>query len=205
MIYKFFVYCKSDGIKEALTFVFRTFAMIFYKKSITNFYKSNGAVNVSDVDTKNIEINEMTLSNLSTIEFSRLKLLPCEEWLKKGSKLYICYMEDKPIAFTWSHFGSYNIHGIGNFILNENEYWIGPTFVHKNYRGLGINKSQIQYQMSECKGKTALTSVSANNIASIKSFEKFSFSLIGQIKCRNVFFKKNVNIFDDELKQRINI
>ncbi len=204
MIRKILIYYKSDGIKETITFIIKSLMSFIYKNSTTNFYKSgNTTYNLEIPQHKNITIKEITTSELINIKFPRLELLPCKKWMQNGSKLYICFFQDKPIAFTWSHFNNYQIHGVGKFTLKQDEYWIGPTFVHKNYRGLGLNKYQIHFQMSKNKEKIAVTSVNHNNIASIKSFEHWNFSLIGQVFYKRSLFKQNISFSNNELKQLI--
>ena len=203
MIRKVLIYYKSDGIKETITFIIKSLLSFIYKNSTTNFYKSNNTTYNFEAPQQEFIIQEITYPELVNIKFPRLKLLPCKKWLENGSKLYVCFFQDKPITFTWSHFNNYQIHGIGKFTLKKNEYWIGPTFVHKDYRGLGLNKYQIHFQMSKSKDKTAITSVNNSNIASIKSFEHWNFSLIGQVYYKHYLFKQNISFSNNELKKLI--
>lgn len=202
MIKKFLIYCKSDGIKDALVYAWKTILSLFFIKSRTCFFKLKD-FSVCDFLCDDCEIKKIEKHEVDVIDFPRLMLLPVNKWLNSGSFLYVTYDGDKPIAFTWTHKGNYEIHGLGSFDLGDNERWIGPTFVCKEYRGRGLNKKQIAYQITEALDKTYYTSVNSGNIASLASFKRLGFVEFGETLNKKLFFRKSFVVNGDELKNRI--
>lgn len=173
---KFFIYCHSDGIIDTLRMSIKAFISVIYSNSITDFYCFSDKHPLF-INSENIK--EIEREHFKTIFFPRLNLLSDKGWIEKGSKCYVKYIDNNPIAFTWTHFNSYFIHGVGTFILKENECWLGPTFVLRMYRRRGFNKEQIQFQMQKTTAEIYYTSVNHRNIPSAKSFENLGFKKIG--------------------------
>lgn len=202
MIRKFLIYCKSDGVKDALFYVWKTILSLFYIKSKTCFLElKDSHICVSSCD--NYEIRKIEKDDVDTINFPRLMLLPVKKWIERGSLLYVTYEGDAPIAFTWTHNGNYEIHGLGSFDLGDNERWIGPTFVCKEYRGRGLNKRQIAYQIKEASDKIYYTSVNSGNIASLASFKRLGFIIFGEALSKKLFFRKSFIVKGDDLRNKI--
>jgi len=179
MIKKFLIYCKSDGISSALRFTFKTMSSYFYTRSKTVFFELDKP-SLKIQQNSDFIVKNMTLADLDSINFPRLKLLDYKKWIQNGSKLYIGFVNGTPISFTWTHYNNYKIHGLGHFILKENECWIGPTFVHKNFRGRGYNKEQIASQIANNNSIKFYTSINSNNMPSIKSFVHWGFVKVGE-------------------------
>ncbi len=178
MIKKFLIYCKSDGIVNALGFVGKSILSPIRKNSETVFYKWEGKHITTPSST--IQIKELSIQDMDGLDFPRLKLTTYKKWMDSGSRVFIVLTDNKQVAFTWSHYGSYSIHDLGTFVLSNKECWIGPTFVDRHYRGRGINKEQIKYQMEHSDAQVYYTSVNANNIPSRRSFEHWGFKEIGR-------------------------
>lgn len=122
-------------------------------------------------------------TELKKIKFPKLFLLPVDRWLTQGSKLIIGYYKDQAVSYAWDHRNSYQIHGTGTVVLKAGEIWIGPVFVHKSARSMGINTKQIRYLLTLEKQngiKRCLTCVSSKNFASLKSFTKNGFQVLGK-------------------------
>jgi GNAT superfamily N-acetyltransferase len=179
MIRKFFVYYKADGVGNALRFVLKTLLSHIYKRSETVFYSKNTSGNDFSSDYK-MQMLELSIQDMEIIDFPRLKLVDYNSWMQKGSRVFVCYVDETPVAFTWTHYGIYEIHGTGHFSMSANECWIGPTFVDRHYRGRGINKQQILYQMEYSVAEVFYTSVNVGNIPSRQSFEHWGFVEIGR-------------------------
>lgn len=178
MIKKFLIYCKSDGITNAMRFVGKSFLSPILKNSETVFYKWDEEHDTTPLSS--IQIQEISIQNMERLDFPRLKLTAYRKWMDAGSRVFIVLIDNKPVAFTWSHYGDYLIHGTGTFCLSSNECWIGPTFVDRHYRGRGLNKAQIQYQMAHSDAQVYYTSVNVNNMPSRRSFEHWGFKEIGR-------------------------
>lgn len=195
MIKKFLIYCKSDGLIQALTFTFKTLASKVFSNSTTVFLEYNNSGTVRHSISDRINIKRLTLSDVNRLDFARLKELDYRKWLQNGSRLYVGYIGNTPISYTWTHYNTYTIHGLCEFKLGQNECWIGPTFVLKNYRGKGYNKLQIARQMFDAGAARFYTSVNSGNLASLRSFQYLGFKEIGTISKKNFFFyeKKSVS------------
>lgn len=207
MIKKFFIYLKSDGVLDTLKYFIKTIFYVFYRKSITDFYLLDGNCNDLNTSKNDFEIKKFeSWDKVRHIDFSRLQLLHCKNWLENGSILYIGYYNKRPVSYSWTHFNKYQLHTLGTFILGDDECWVGPTFVHKKYRGKGFNKATIYYQIKDLNYYKFYTSVSHNNIASSKSFLRLGFINIGAIILREgAFMKKHYNIIGNALKDKIHI
>lgn len=181
MIKKLITYCKSDGIFNTLIFVKNAICSKLYRKSVTLFFRSQIQPICIKSLPSDIIIKRINVGEVESVDFPRLKDLPCEQWLNQGSKLFVTYKGNTPVAYTWTHYHNYEIHGVGIFAMGNNECWIGPTFVLNKFRGQGLNKIQILHQMSFDSATIFYTSVNQKNTPSCKSFERLGFSIEGQV------------------------
>ena len=114
---------------------------------------------------------------MESIHFGRLKLTPWRKWLEAGSRVIVLFRNTVPVAFGWIHFRSHTIQSVGTFNMETNIAWLGPSFVHINHRGKGLQQLVIQ----QCINNTPhqidafITSVNTGNVASLHSFEKCGF------------------------------
>lgn len=178
MTNKFLIYCKSDGIKSALRYLAKFLFSLIYKNSITVFYRRD-AIDSVPLKTMSL-IKELSPEQLEKIDFPRLKIVDYQNWVQLGSRVFVYYINHYPVAFTWTHYGDYLIHGTGRFHLANDECWLGPTFVDHHFRGQGINKQQILYQMTHSDALVFYTSVNINNVPSQRSFLHLGFKEIGR-------------------------
>lgn len=99
----------------------------------------------------------------------------------------------KIIGYICVHRGiNHLIHNLGYWNLNEDEAWIGPTYIIKDYRNKGIHKDLINVIIKDSysKGiKKIYTAINSKNIPSIRSFSKVGFKLIGRINNRKIISK----------------
>ena len=207
MIRKLMIYFKSDGLQDCLKYCIKTIVSMFYRKSITDFYFMDLNDGISYKMPEDFHVSKfVSFKEINNICFPRLTLLDCHKWFNRGSVLYIGYYKNVPVSYTWTHFKNYELHVLGDFLLSHDECWIGPTFVHKKYRGKGFNKAQIRYQINDMSGYKFFTSTSHNNIASSKSFLNLGFMDIGSIELRkNIFTKKRYDIDGDTLEDKIQL
>lgn len=188
MIKKFFIYLKSDGFVNALKFTLRSITSLVYNKSITNIYHKKIEEDKSNESDYDIRI--LTLSDIENLDFPRLKILPYRKWIDSGSKLYVIYINDKPAGFSWIHFCNYKFTDGLKFVINNDCCWAGPQFIHKDYRGKGLQRIIVEYCINKESGKNIYTSVSKNNIASNKCMMRNNFELIGTVSIISVFGKE---------------
>lgn len=187
MIKKFFIYLKSDGFVNALKFTLRSITSLVYNKSITNVYHKK--VEEDKGNESDYDIRIQTLSEINKMDFPRLKILPYNNWINCGSKLYVIYIDDKPAGFSWIHFCNYQFADGLKFAIGNKSCWAGPQFIHKDYRGKGLQRIIVEYSINNEKGKDIYTSVSNNNIASNKCMMRNNFELIGTVNITTLFGK----------------
>lgn len=85
---------------------------------------------------------------------------------------YVCFEQNNPK----------HIYGTGDFLLDSGDAWIGPCYVKKDYRGLGLNSFMVRFAIEELSRqgvKRFFTSVNASNTSSLNSFAKSGFKTIG--------------------------
>lgn len=175
---KLFIYLRSGGIKEVIKYGLTYLSKYLYYKSETIFMYSDISnlkkIDISPFFSFVIVDDEIKLEALA---FDRIRTQNCEKWFNKGSSAIIGLYKSYPVSFTWSHFYSHEIEGIGNIDLQKDKCWIGPTFVDKTVRGKGLNKQQILYQLMNLPQdvKYCITSANASNVASINSFKSLGF------------------------------
>ena len=200
MIKKFFIYLKSDGLWNALAFTLKSITSLVYNKSVTNIYKR-----ITGEEEYNNEavIKEVGANEVERMDFPRLKLLDWRKWLENKSRLYVAYIGNKPVGYAWIHYHSYHFAGKYNFGIEENEVWIGPSFVKKEFRGKGLQKALTQYRLSKIKNCTVYTSVSSNNIASNKCMKRNNFEFMGTVTITTLFGKEIKTAITPQIKDKI--
>lgn len=202
-IRKFIVYCKSDGLLNALKFSLKACVSFFYRNSTTLFFRRI-YVPIAQSSFPDEMKNYVSVNELRQIDMPRLYLLDCKSKFAEGQQLYVTFDHGTPVAFSWTAIHHYYVHGVGDFLLNDNEYWIGPTFVMKSHRGRGLNKMQIMAQMNDYAG-TFYTSVNSFNVPSIKSFLSLGFKEIGHVTYKKFLCFSSFSIVGDLLKNKIRV
>lgn len=177
---KLLIYLFSDGWKNTLSFLLKRIRSVFYYQANTFcFYAKKDDIKKvykdfwKEYDYRIIQNAE----DVRCLNFSRLSLLPFEEWIKAGSVLCMLFKNDKPIGFGWIHFHHHTIKNVGRFDLGNNVAWVGPQFVHKNYRGYGLQKLIVLQCIANMPKniEAVITSVNQSNIPSLHSYEKMNF------------------------------
>lgn len=200
MIKKFFIYLKTDGLLNTLVFTLKSITSLIYNKSVTNIYKRK----TCEEDYKNeTVIKEVGANEIESMDFSRLKLLDWKKWLENKSHIYVAYIGNEPVGYAWIHYHSYHFADKYNFGIEENEVWIGPSFVKKEFRGRGVQKALTQYRLSKINNSTVYTSVSSNNIASNKCMKRNDFEFMGTVNITTLFGKEIKTAITPEIKDKI--
>ena len=198
---KFFVFCKSDGICNAIYLSLKTIFSFLFSYSRTVFLESSERFECDNRSCK-LELVELKADEYHAIKFDRLALLPVEKWLSSGLSRCVLGYDDTAgyQSFGWIHKRTYHIHNLGDFHLDDNEFWLGPSFVNVNFRGNGIQKSMILWRMQLYKKKSKYyTSVNWRNVASLKSFEHCGFQIIGETLVIRIFGKVVVSEIKGEV------
>lgn len=190
---KLWIFIQSDGLANTLKFVWKGIAGKCYHLSRTLCLY---------VEKENVAINRRSIWNvyrcriitevkeLSSINFGRLKLLPCRRWLENGSMVVVVFKDDVPVAFGWTHFKNHAIDYVGDFDMGTKIAWMGPIFVHRKHRGKGLQQWVIRQVVNNVPAniKAFITSVNAGNKASLRSLEKCGFKVGMEICCETGFF-----------------
>lgn len=110
-------------------------------------------------------------------------------------------MKDEYVAYAAEEHGKKkDIHGLGSFLLEERQAWIGPVYVTKKWRGNGINRFLVLKQMQRLHAmgiNEVFTSINSQNTSSLKSFKKAGFAEVGQVNKRGVILRDMNNILSN--------
>lgn len=177
---KFLVFCKSDGIKNAIVFSIKSITNILFHHSCTKciYLERKTFQEVSNPDWEKYNYKVFNkVEEISNLPFDRLKLLPYKKWIENGSFVIVAFDGTTPAAFGWTHFKSHSIHYVGTFDMGNNIAWLGPSFVHKDYRGKGLQKLIIQLGIKTAPNNIDcfITSVNSENTPSLSSLFKLGF------------------------------
>lgn len=192
LLKKFIIFTKSGGIKEAINYSYNSFKTLFYTNSQTLFmYLYN------DIVEEKVLVNNLNFIYLSNLEdaqkykFDRLFAYPIEKWFKEGAVCQIVVLNSEPVSFLWIHKQNREINRAITVQLAKNNYWIGPVFVHKNIRGKGINKAQLNYLLNnkEYRDVLFLTCTNSDNLASLSSFAKLGFEIGVITRYKKILFR----------------
>ena len=127
------------------------------------------------------ESNRVAFENIKFWDF-----LKTEEFIDSNNKSIVMIKQDMHYIgyVAEEHEIDREIHGLGLFMLGENEGWIGPAYVCRKWRKQGYNKKMIIHQLSQLKSKSisaAYTAINSMNTASLNSFMSIGFETIGEV------------------------
>lgn len=204
MIKKLYIYLQSGGLKEVINYILIYLRKrIYYKSETIFFYLKNKSEKPVSKNIKGIKFKIYNnCSDFEEVGFRRINTLNYKKWFEKNSLLIIGYKDLEPISFTWSHFQEYEIHDLCILELSDNKCWIGPTFVKKKERGIGLNQAQIIFQINNSDDNIEyfITSANSSNKASIRSFKKLGFK-VGLIMTKKYGLlsnkKQNLNFYNE--------
>jgi GNAT superfamily N-acetyltransferase len=194
LLKKFLIFSQSGGIEEAIGYSLNSFKNFFYTNSQTFLMYSNNDNVQNEVTMSSLDFIYLTnLNDAKKYKFDRLFVYPIEKWFNEGAVCQIGLLVNEPISFLWIHKKDRQISRAMIVLLEENNYWIGPVFVHKKARGKGVNKEQLNYLLNNTKYKNSLfvTCTNSENMASLNSFAKFSFELGAIIRYKKIIFKNS--------------
>lgn len=190
---------KELGVRRSLQKLSDKFLVFCgVKTSITNFYvfKVNDVEPIQFMNCGKVQKKELAvLKRINIYQFHNID----EIYQDPNYEIFVARDCNNLCGFCFVHFSEpHSIHGLGVWKLSDNEAWIGPAFVKKEYRGQGINGKLLALVKSYCRNlniSKIYTSINSSNISSIKSFERNGFNKIGQvIKERNNYYKQSFDI-----------
>ena len=206
---KFLVFCKSDGIKNAIWFSIKSITNVLFHHSSTKCIylerKSFRQISKPEWDRYSYKIFDKA-EDIATLPFDRLKLLPYRKWMENGSLVIVAFDGKTPVAFGWTHFRSQTIHYVGTFDMGDDIAWLGPVFVHKDSRGKGLQKLIMQLGITTAPNNINcfITSVNSGNAPSWSSLLKLGFKEGLDISTQSgILCKKAAKINEVDKKSQI--
>jgi GNAT superfamily N-acetyltransferase len=200
-------YFKDNGFNETVKRIgIRSLSFIGLRESSSYVfnYKSNKEIydiEISPFKYELVELRKEQSKNFESVNYYDFinadKILESE-----NSKIFIAMDGNEIVGYVCCHFNvEHSIHKMGKWQLEENEAWIGPTYVVKEYRNKRIHKHLLLYSILMLGNhgiNSFYTAINENNIASIKSFTNVGFEKIGVIKIKNrMNISKKISILDD--------
>lgn len=181
MIRKLIEFAKSDGLGNTMRFAWKGLlsAAHLYESETVCLYVDRSDVGTLNNDKwKSFSCQRLsTVDKIDALDFPRLKFHPYRKWIAAGGYCHVLFDGTSPVAFGWTHFNCHSIDKVGTFDMGDSIAWLGPSFVHKNYRGNGLQQLLLQRGIEQAPERITafITSVNSGNGASLRSFEKNGF------------------------------
>jgi len=182
---------NTDGVVNVITLFTKKFQNFIYRPVNTTVF---------ELSFTNDKVQEFGGTDLDQLEFTMLKPgesifhLSNNDIQKKfagGGTCLVLIVKGCAAGYLWFFSDNYYVQGVGNINLKErNAIWVGPAFVHKNYRGNGYNKLLVNKVFKSYKltnQSCAMTSINSDNIASIRSFESMGFKKASELSSYYLF------------------
>ena len=184
MIKKVIEFIQSDGWLNTIRFILNGIWSALGRKSVTLCLVGKRIdLKISYREYWNqFRIKAYTSSDaLESVNVPRLKYTPYHRWFDEGAICRVVFKADIPVAFSWTHYKEHSIGNVGIFDMGDSIAWLGPYFVHKNYRGLSLQQLMINQDVSNASENITsfITSVNQRNTASLHSFLKLNFFIGG--------------------------
>lgn len=211
---KILIFILSDGWRNTLSFILNGIKSFFYNRSHTLCLylnlKNFNSIKKPDLKKEYYCKVIRSTDEIKRLNFKRLSILPYQKWIDAGGFLCVVFKDDRPAGFGWIHFHRHIIKNVGEFDLGDDIAWLGPFFVHKYFRGNGLQKLLISSCISNLPEniKAVITSVNESNLPSLISFEKLGFDIGAKVITRNGFFSSkstDIEITDTESRKYFRI
>lgn len=180
MIKKIIVFIQSDGWRNTLRFIANGLFSLLGRESITFcLVGKREALGVKwrEYWTKYTCREITSPETIDSMDFPRLKYHPYRQWMQQGAVCRVVFKEGVPVAFGWTHYKEHSIDKVGTFDMGEHIAWLGPYFVHKDFRGQALQQLLIYHDVNEAPKaiKAFITSVNHRNNPSLRSFLNLGF------------------------------
>lgn len=139
---------------------------------------------------QNIEIRMLSKDNLDAFDvFNFYPHISGRDYLGREDRgIVVGLMGEEMIGYVCFETGGLkHVFGLCDFKLEQNEAWIGPCYVDRNFRGKGINGALISRAILFSNAVRCFTAINAMNKASLASFKK-----VGFVPFANYFAHSNV-------------
>lgn len=181
---------RTDGLVSVAGYAWKYVCTTCGLRASETLFFRRGESAISQDDRQLLACNFVRVGDAVPLEkygHPRLRHIPYREWFAHGAVCFVGLVEGKVVSYCWVHRESYCLGKIGRFVLQDGEVWIGPVFVDKRFRRRGINTGQIKHSIHELgKGRCRVffTAANSQNYASIRSFVKCGFTVVGISRIR---------------------
>lgn len=200
---KLLIYLKQEGLSATIA---KVISFLFKGSSTTDFYC---CVNpVSCANRNSVVLKYLTYTELN--KFDQIKFfshINGADYIESTNQFILtAYYEDEMVGYVAAEYDKLkDIHGLGKFKLNKDEAWVGPVYVCRKYRKKGVSSYLISGTLQQLKQRFCIASVytciNADNISSIRSFEKNGFKKIGYITEKRKIISNNlIEKYKDKFK-----
>lgn len=181
-------YLKEFGLRGIIKKIYaKGLFLLGLKKSVTIFFIKSLHENISSTGNDQYLVKILDESDISKFdEMKYFHFIRSKEVVEDPDFMVVIVShQEKMVGYVILHFGEVHpIYGLGSWKLDEDEAWLGPAFVIKEFRGKGINSillNQAAIYSIERGSKKIFTCINQSNVPSIRSFEKNGYHPIGTI------------------------
>ena len=192
---------KREGTRRLLTLFWNRFYLL--RKDIS------GPVAVETAPGVRIRLTEEDdLAGLAELMYISQEEL--RDILAQGNKCMLAYVDNHLAGYSWIYYHSYRISDVCyTVIAQQGEAYVGPDYVHPDFRGRRIHSSLLQavFSLLNQEGyKVALGSVNIRNTASIKGLVRVSYRAYQRVDyIKTAIFKRVLEVSlprDFEMRMR---
>lgn len=198
---KCIVYLRNEGFISFCKKIKSNILYRFGRSSTTMFYQCNDLGLEKVLTREGIDVLKLAYSELSDFEYMKFfQHLDGNMYVNNLDKeIVIAKYGEKIVGYAAVDYGGKrDIHGLGAFSLLDNEAWIGPVYVIREYRKKGVNSlliNTLKHRMKSRSINCCYTCINIDNPDSITSFKRNGFNELGFVtstKCKIAISKNNL-------------
>lgn len=199
-------YLRQEGLSATAK---RAWNKVFHNADSCTIFLRVQLVTSPDVIDDKEGHNYEILDNTNRVDFERIKFwgfINADDFIGNEHQSVLMIKEGKEyIAYAAEeHATERLIHGLGSFLLNSDEGWIGPVYVRKEWRWQGCNRRLLFQQMRRLKEFgiiTVYTAINSQNTASLKSFSSVEFEEIGTVDTKGDIIQDKYGILSRQYRR----
>ncbi len=202
-------YLKYEGL---IATVKRAWNKLFHHvESHTIFLLARGAPQLNSEMEMELEIELVTNENKAAFEQIKFwDFVKADGFIGNPRRSVIMLKDGRDyIAYAAEeHEEERKIFGLGSFVLNSGQGWIGPVYVLRIHRGKGYNRFMLIEQMKRLQRigvNEIFTAINSQNTASLNSFKNVGFEEIGKVDAKGQIIYEINGILSGQFKQNITV